>query len=175
MNSNELVLDIEREVAKQTVRARVAHINSATGASSYGEKHHRKPYPAELPSFGAACPVCLSKRVEHDEYVEGGMGTRTGIAAKYTCGGAWMEKPQIQTHTDKWWGHCGYLHRKWEEARYVACHGWLERELVDDPQEMSDEDLGQAVKELRNRIKDIAEGRKPDGLCFESGNECHKE
>jgi len=24
-------------------------------------------------------------------------------------------------------------------------------------------------------LKDVAEGRKPDGLCFESGNECHKE
>ncbi len=24
-------------------------------------------------------------------------------------------------------------------------------------------------------LKDAAEGRKPDGLCFESGNECHKE
>ncbi len=24
-------------------------------------------------------------------------------------------------------------------------------------------------------LKDIAEGRKPDGLCFESSNECHKE
>ncbi len=25
------------------------------------------------------------------------------------------------------------------------------------------------------RLKDIAEGRTPDGLCFESGNECEKE
>jgi uncharacterized protein YndB with AHSA1/START domain len=24
-------------------------------------------------------------------------------------------------------------------------------------------------------LKDAAEGKKPDGLCFESGNECHKE
>jgi hypothetical protein len=24
-------------------------------------------------------------------------------------------------------------------------------------------------------LKDIAEGKKPDGLCFESGNQCHKD
>ena len=40
----------------------------------------------------------------------------------------------------------------------------------------SADSFGQGWKEhALPLLKDIAEGKKPDGLCFESGNECHKE
>jgi uncharacterized protein YndB with AHSA1/START domain len=40
----------------------------------------------------------------------------------------------------------------------------------------SADSFGQGWKEhALPLLKDVAEGGKPDGLCFESGNECHKE
>ena len=40
----------------------------------------------------------------------------------------------------------------------------------------SADSFGQGWKEhALPLLKDIAEGKKPDGLCFESGNECYKE
>jgi len=40
----------------------------------------------------------------------------------------------------------------------------------------SADSFGQGWKEYAlPLLKDAAEGKKPDGLCFESGNECHKE
>ena len=40
----------------------------------------------------------------------------------------------------------------------------------------SADSFGQGWKEhALPLLKDVVEGRKPDGLCFESGNECHKE
>ena len=40
----------------------------------------------------------------------------------------------------------------------------------------SADSFGQGWKEhALPLLKDVAEGRKPNGLCFESGNECHKE
>jgi len=47
-------------------------------------------------SFPRTCPMCGSPEVGDQSY--GG--------AKYTCGGEYSIKSQIQNHTEKWWGLC---------------------------------------------------------------------
>ena len=50
------------------------------------------------PKFPKACPVCGAKQAGKVEEFGGGV--------RYACGGAYTSKPQIQNHTDKWWGLC---------------------------------------------------------------------
>lgn len=52
------------------------------------------------PAIPAACPSCGAPVVEHKDK---GMGWES---ATYKCGGRYESKPQCQTHTDIWWGHC---------------------------------------------------------------------
>jgi hypothetical protein len=52
------------------------------------------------PTFPDQCPVCgapvfIKKVLARTEEV------------RYSCGGVFSQKDQIQTHTDKWWGRCG--------------------------------------------------------------------
>jgi hypothetical protein len=52
------------------------------------------------PAFPAACPACAAPVVEHKD-----KGAAWEVVA-YACGGKYEPKPQCQTHTDIWWGHC---------------------------------------------------------------------
>lgn len=51
----------------------------------------------DLPTFPDACPVCGAAATAH--------GNRFHPVT-YACGAAYDDKPQIQNHTDKWWGAC---------------------------------------------------------------------
>lgn len=62
--------------------------------------------PADLPAY---CPVCQATTVQRE-------GVNTPWESRhYACGGAYKSKPQIQNHTNKWWGHCGKGQAKDEE------------------------------------------------------------
>lgn len=52
--------------------------------------------------FPPVCPVCQAAKVT-DTGADAWAHKRT---AAYACGGAYTHKPQIQNHTDKWWGKC---------------------------------------------------------------------
>ena len=50
------------------------------------------------PFFSETCPICGAIiREDNQDYYKGPI---------YECGGQYTFKPQIQTHTDKWWGSC---------------------------------------------------------------------
>lgn len=49
------------------------------------------------PSFPDTCPACGAVATMHGDYYS---------PVAYACGAAYTEKPQIQNHTDKWWGSC---------------------------------------------------------------------
>jgi len=52
-----------------------------------------------LPEFPKSCPVCGACVVESStEWCR--------EMARYACGGEYTSKPQIQNHTNKWWGSC---------------------------------------------------------------------
>lgn len=53
-----------------------------------------------LPDFPLRCPICGSPKTLSEKE----MGYRVG--PRYWCGGQYTMKPQIQNHTDKWWGAC---------------------------------------------------------------------
>jgi hypothetical protein len=55
------------------------------------------PFGGRLPTFPEACPKCAAPATAH--------GNRFHPVT-YACGGAYDEKPQIQNHTDVWWGRC---------------------------------------------------------------------
>lgn len=54
------------------------------------------------PTPPATCPACGASSIEVDATVYQQL-------ARYSCGGAYNYKSQIQNHTDKWWGHCGKI------------------------------------------------------------------
>lgn len=67
--------------------------------TGYMNRDRRSPPPA----FPDECPVCKAPRtftkVDADQW---------GVAhATYACGGRYDLKPQIQNHTNYWWGSCG--------------------------------------------------------------------
>ena len=51
---------------------------------------------APPPKFPDVCPGCGAEVIRP-------VSRRTAV---YACGGSYSPKPQIQNHTDKWWGHC---------------------------------------------------------------------
>jgi hypothetical protein len=54
------------------------------------------------PTFPDACPTCGAAKVDHVD-----PGHPLSLEkVRYACGGAYEPKPQIQNHTDKWWGKC---------------------------------------------------------------------
>lgn len=57
----------------------------------------RYPVREEAPVFPDNCPACGA-----------GVSSRGNFfrPVTYSCGAAYTEKPQIQNHTDKWWGSC---------------------------------------------------------------------
>ena len=57
----------------------------------------------EAPTFPSSCPVCGAQRISGSELGD----TSYRAMVKYGCGGEYVLKTQIQTHTDKWWGQCG--------------------------------------------------------------------
>lgn len=65
---------------------------------TYDEIHIPSEYGTS-PDFPDTCPACGAKEVERKM---GWLGHN-----KYACGGGFKIKPQIQNHTDKWWGRCG--------------------------------------------------------------------
>lgn len=50
--------------------------------------------------FPAACPACSAPLKEEKD-----KGERWATAV-YGCGGSYKYSPQIQTHTNKWYGSC---------------------------------------------------------------------
>lgn len=54
---------------------------------------------APPPSFPENCPVCKAIKITS---VFGILGY-----VKYACGGGYSHKPQIQNHTEYYWGKCG--------------------------------------------------------------------
>lgn len=50
-----------------------------------------------VPGFPAACPRCGAEATATGGYYD---------PVAYACGGGYAIKPQIQNHTDKWWGAC---------------------------------------------------------------------
>lgn len=46
--------------------------------------------------FPETCPACGAARTAE----------RPGRDCSYACGGGYRDKPQIQNHTDYWWGSC---------------------------------------------------------------------
>lgn len=69
---------------------------------SYPEIHVARD-SGDSPVFPSFCPICgaLADRMSWGE-----QGPGSGVAV-YSCGGQYVKKQQIQTHTSKWWGHCG--------------------------------------------------------------------
>jgi len=53
------------------------------------------------PIFPDECPKCLAVTVAL------ALGHVNDCMCKYACGGTYTCKPQIQNHTNKWWGYCG--------------------------------------------------------------------
>lgn len=94
------------------------------------------PDAPDWPTFPDACPVCGAPRTDdpdlqipdtsgpasyrrhvlHENPTRPIAGFRSGNPAQtlagknwatFACGGYYTSKPQIQNHTDKWWGVCG--------------------------------------------------------------------
>ncbi len=64
----------------------------------YPEIHLSRPTGHVMPQFPGTCPACGAKvALEAKDYYGG---------PTYACGGGYSFKPQIQNHTDKWWGSC---------------------------------------------------------------------
>jgi hypothetical protein len=62
-----------------------------------------KPISTGNPKFPEVCPKCGADIADSD--VKGYSGP------KYECGGQFRLKPQIQTHTNYWWGHCPKVYK----------------------------------------------------------------
>lgn len=58
------------------------------------------PPDARPVTFPDTCPACGAAKSA--ETGNGGWNAK----AAYACGGSYESKPQIQNHTDKWWGSC---------------------------------------------------------------------
>jgi hypothetical protein len=56
----------------------------------------RARFPLEFP---ATCPACGARKTSEEKHL-------LRSFAHYACGGKYEDKPQIQNHTDKWWGSC---------------------------------------------------------------------
>jgi hypothetical protein len=78
-------------------------------ADTYYDLQHRGlvEVPAEQgpPVFPDACPCCGAAKTAEDAWRR----------VDYACGAAYTPKPQIQNHTDKWWGTCPLT-----QARHTA-------------------------------------------------------
>jgi len=61
-----------------------------------------------MPTFPAACPACGAEGTPSTSYYD---------PVSYACGAAYTMKPQIQNHTDKWWGTCPVRKAQIEGAR----------------------------------------------------------
>lgn len=58
----------------------------------YSEIHTRR---YGTPTFPDVCPCCGAVATQKEDK-----------KVHYACGGSYTPKPQIQNHTDKWWGQC---------------------------------------------------------------------
>jgi hypothetical protein len=70
-----------------------------TGNQIRGKKKHPVEYPDK-------CPACGAEKVSEKEFI---IGTDRFPTRIYGCGGKYETKPQIQNHTDYFWGSCGKL------------------------------------------------------------------
>lgn len=73
------------------------------------------------PDFPLTCPECGEEVIARS----GPSVWPEFSAVMYGCGGAYKHKPQIQNHTNKWWGSCGKERKK----RAYAVWDLLERAL----------------------------------------------
>jgi len=76
---------------------------------------YSRGWKVDPPEFPDACPACGAERNDDPETpvphpYDRGETVRIGNGgrwATYACGGYYKRKPQIQNHTDYWWGKCG--------------------------------------------------------------------
>ena len=74
-----------------------------------------------LPEYPDSCPCCGAGIVKDERDQDHG--------PVYGCGGQYTSKPQIQNHTDKWWGVCP-IHREKDRLEYGReCEGCGEKRL----------------------------------------------
>lgn len=69
------------------------HMGATIYPELVGFMYRGNPIPPV--AFPPKCPVCDSPLVQLEE-----------LSCTYTCGGGYSPKPQIQNHTDIWWGQC---------------------------------------------------------------------
>lgn len=74
---------------------------TTAGDGVYDEIHQPNTFPYPAFTFPDACPVCSAPATHRNED-----GPHYGRFCEYVCGGKYTNKPQIQNHTNKWWGHC---------------------------------------------------------------------
>jgi hypothetical protein len=82
----------ERRVYPEIARLMRATTYMAPDYSTYEVK------PQPIPDFPKNCPACGAGASDNERTYYSPM--------TYACGGAYVFKPQIQNHTDKWWGAC---------------------------------------------------------------------
>lgn len=81
------------QIKPRQFREKVISYPELIGYKCRGLKHA----PPKIPP---KCPVCNAKKI-------GGKFSDRYAKIKYACGGGYHPKPQIQNHTDYWWGTCG--------------------------------------------------------------------
>ena len=87
----------------------------------YDEIACSRAWPTKMPTFPNVCPICKSKTVtDLENFFNGPI---------YKCGGQYNSKPQIQTHTDKWWGKCPVVEEDARKERGRECDGCGEKRL----------------------------------------------
>jgi hypothetical protein len=86
----------------------------------YPEIYKRNELGQE-PEYPKACPACgaKTKSPEFDHY----------DGPVYECGGQYTFKPQIQNHTNKWWGTCPIEREKERKRSGRVCNGCGEKRL----------------------------------------------
>jgi hypothetical protein len=85
----------------------------------YPEIYKRNELGQE-PEYPKACPACgaKTKSPEFDHY----------DGPVYECGGQYTFKPQIQNHTNKWWGTCPIEREKERKRSGRVCNGCGEKD-----------------------------------------------
>jgi len=89
----------------------------------YTEIHQSSDSKWIKPEFPDACPCCGETLIVPDDPQEYYTGPQ------FACGGKFEFKPQIQSHTDKWWGTCPVRREEARKERGRECDGCGEKRL----------------------------------------------
>jgi hypothetical protein len=101
-----MMMVTERFACDCTADSKVGFLHGVhdAGCASYGAIYDEiciDRGSRSLPVFPEQCPACGAR-----EIARSGGGSPI-ISIDYGCGGSYRPKPQIQSHTAKWWGRCG--------------------------------------------------------------------